>query len=71
MQEYRAYLLAPYGQVVNRIDLVCADENTARERAQQLADDHAVELWQGERKIAEYPARRRPVGLPPYRPADI
>ena len=61
MEEYRAYLLGPDGQIARRVDLMCADENAARERVQQLADDCAVELWQGGRKIAEYPARRPPL----------
>ncbi|MGY3622374.1 hypothetical protein ACVJGD_008570 [Bradyrhizobium sp. USDA 10063] len=55
MEEYRAYLMGPDGYIVSRIDLVCADEDTAKERAQQLAHDCTAELWQGERKIATYP----------------
>jgi len=48
------YLLGPDGHV----DIVCSDEDTAKERAQQLAQDNAVELWQGDRKIAVYQADR-------------
>jgi hypothetical protein len=58
MEEYRAYLLGPDGRIASRIDLICEDENAARERARQLAHDCAVELWCGDRKIAEYPARQ-------------
>lgn len=57
MEEYRAYLLGPDGRIVSRIDLLCSDEDTAKERAEQLAQDCAVELWQGDRKIATYPPR--------------
>ena len=60
MDEYKAFMLGPDGKIVSRIDLIC-DESTAREQAQQLADDCAVELWKGTQKIAEYPARRRPM----------
>ena len=60
MDEYKAFLLGPDGKINSRIDLTC-DEATAREQAQQLADDFAVELWKGTQKIAEYPARRRPM----------
>jgi hypothetical protein len=56
MEEYKAYLLGPDGHVFRRIDLVCRDENAAKERAQQLAEHSGVELWQGERKIAEFQA---------------
>jgi hypothetical protein len=58
MGEYRAYLVGPDGRIASRIDLICEDENAAREKARQLADDWAVELWFGDRKIAEYPARQ-------------
>jgi hypothetical protein len=57
MEEYRAYLLGPDGQITSRINIICVDEKTARERAQQLALDCAVELWQGDRMIAKYRAR--------------
>ncbi|MBB4428408.1 hypothetical protein GGD66_006995 [Bradyrhizobium sp. CIR48] len=57
MEEYAAYMLGPDGQIVHRVNIVCADEDTAKKRAHQLAKDCAVELWQGARKIAEYPAR--------------
>lgn len=57
MEDYMAYLLGPDGLIAARIDLVCADESAAKDRAQELAGEHAVELWQGSRKIAEYPAQ--------------
>lgn len=57
MEEYRANLMGPDGHVMSRVDLICEDEETARERAQQLAQDRVVELWQGARKIAEYHPR--------------
>lgn len=47
MQEYRAYIVDKNGHVISRIDLICADEDAARERAKQLVDGQAVELWQG------------------------
>jgi hypothetical protein len=56
MEEYKAYLLGHDGRVQSRVDLVCENEGAARERAKQLAQDCNVELWQGDRKIAEYPA---------------
>jgi hypothetical protein len=57
MQEYKAYLLGRDGRIASRVDLVCETEDAAKERAQLLAQDSPVELWQGQRLIAEY--RRR------------
>ena len=56
MNEYRAYMDAD-GHILNRIDLVCVDDDEAKERAKQLVDGHDVELWQMGRKIAEFKVR--------------
>ena len=58
MPEYRAYLISSNGRIQQRIELVCEDETTAKERAKQLVDGHDVELWQGTRKIAIFPRQR-------------
>jgi hypothetical protein len=57
MQEYRAYLIGPDGHIQDRIELVCADDDAAKERAKALVDGHDVELWQLDRKIADFKAR--------------
>jgi hypothetical protein len=54
MQEYRAYVIGSDGHVKLRIDLFCADDDAATERAKALVDGHDVELWQLGRKIAEF-----------------
>jgi hypothetical protein len=54
MQEYRAYLIGPDGHIIQRADLVCADEEAAKEHAKQLVDGHDVELWQLDRMIATF-----------------
>jgi hypothetical protein len=56
MKDYRAYFIGPDGHIENRIDLICEDEATAKERAEQLVDGQYVELWQGDRKIATFAA---------------
>jgi hypothetical protein len=56
MPDYRAYILGPDGHIQLRVELHCADEETATERAKQLVDGHGVELWDGARKIATYRA---------------
>ena len=58
--DYRVYLLGPDGRIAGRLDIVSADDDTAKERARLLAEDCAVELWQGDRKIADYPGSRQP-----------
>ena len=45
MHGYRAYIIGDDGHVQNRVDLNCGDEAEARRLAQQLVDDHDVELW--------------------------
>lgn len=54
MREYQAYVLGEDGHIEQRIDLACADDDAARERAESLVDDHAIELWQSDRKIATF-----------------
>jgi tannase/feruloyl esterase len=54
MKEYRAYVIGPDGHIVRRIDLYCADEEAAKERARQLANREPIELWQGDQCIARF-----------------
>jgi hypothetical protein len=37
-----------------RVDLICADDDAAKERARQLADGCAVELWRDEKLLARF-----------------
>jgi hypothetical protein len=54
MREYQAYVVGADGHIMQRIDLTCADDDAATERAKSLVDDHAIELWQLDRKIATF-----------------
>jgi hypothetical protein len=56
MSEYRAYLIGRNGQIVDRVDILCDDDAAAGARAQLLVDIHTVELWQGARLVATFPA---------------
>jgi hypothetical protein len=49
--------LRPDGHVQDRVDIVCADDETAKEKAKQLVDGYDVELWQLDRQIAEFKRR--------------
>jgi glutamate synthase domain-containing protein 3 len=54
MHEYRAYIIGPDGHIQRRVDLACANEETAREHAKKLVDGHDVELWEGAQKLARF-----------------
>jgi hypothetical protein len=54
MEEYRAYVIGPDDNIINRIDLRCPDEMEARRLAKVAVDGHAVELWQADRLIERF-----------------
>ena len=45
MHSYRAYLLDADGHIIDRIDLTCGDDESAKARARELMNGHPVELW--------------------------
>jgi hypothetical protein len=51
MAGYRAYIIGPDGHFLRAVELVCPDDDTAKEYAKQLVDSHDVELWEGDRKV--------------------
>jgi hypothetical protein len=55
MAEYRAYIIGVDGHFIRAVELVCPDDETAKEYAKQLVDGHDVELWQLDRQIAKFP----------------
>lgn len=58
MAHYRAYLLDQDRHVISVANLNCADEQEARERARQLVDTNAIELWCLDHRIAVFEATR-------------
>jgi microcystin degradation protein MlrC len=54
MTGYYAYFTGDEGQVTNRVIIIAANDQEAKERAKQLVDGQAVELWQERRKIATF-----------------
>ena len=58
MADYRAYIIGQDGHFVRAIQLVCPDDDTAKEYAKQLVNGHDVELWQGDRKIEVFKQTR-------------
>jgi hypothetical protein len=51
---YHAYIIGDDGHVQNRIEVLCDNDDEAKRRAEQLADGHAIELWQEGRRIATF-----------------
>jgi hypothetical protein len=54
VKEYRAYIVGPDGHLLARIDLLCADDDAARQRARALVGGHPIELWREKNLIAEF-----------------
>jgi hypothetical protein len=57
MTYFIAFRLTREGKVLDATEMYCAEEE-ARERAQALATESAVELWKGQRRIARFDAKR-------------
>ena len=57
MPDYRAYIVGTEGRFVRAIELLCPDDDTAREYAKNLVHGHDVELWQGKRRVARFQHR--------------
>lgn len=58
MPEYRASLIGEDGRVQRSVQLVCPDDETAKEYARQLVDGLAIELWQGDRQVGTFMSRQ-------------
>ena len=54
MKEYRAYVIGPDEHIISRIDILCIDQDEARQKASQLVDGHAIELWQTDQLIERF-----------------
>ncbi|MBR1122962.1 hypothetical protein JQ628_15655 [Bradyrhizobium lablabi] len=57
MPEYRACLMNDDGSVLRSVQLLCPDDDTAKEYARQLVDGHAIELWRGGIRIGQFMKR--------------
>lgn len=58
MQHYRLYVVGVDGHFIRAIDLSCADEKEAIQSAKQFIDGHDLELWQRDRLITRFAAKR-------------
>ena len=51
---YYAFIIGDDGHIQNRVGIFCTDDEEAKRFAMQLVDGDDVELWQLDRKIAEF-----------------
>jgi hypothetical protein len=56
--DYRAYVINQNGYLIARVKIACDDDASAKSRVEKLVAVHALELWDGERKIAAFEPRR-------------
>jgi hypothetical protein len=57
MTAYRVYFVDDTGHVAGPPKIVeCADDNEALQKAKQLIDGKDLEVWEGPRLIARFPA---------------
>lgn len=57
MLEYRAYLMGRDGHIMHRVNLLCDDDEGAKERCQLLVDVQVYTIEQGARLVATLPTR--------------
>ena len=53
MTFYRAYVIGQDGHFLEAVNLECASDAAAVEKAKQCINGHDVELWQGNRMITK------------------
>jgi hypothetical protein len=51
MADYRVHIIRTDGHLLGALQIVCPDDESAKQYATQLVDGHDIELWQGDRKI--------------------
>ncbi|AWL94619.1 MULTISPECIES: hypothetical protein [Bradyrhizobium] len=51
---YKVFVVDGSRQVICAAKLDCIDEQAARRRAEQMHDEHDVELWEGDRLVAVF-----------------
>jgi hypothetical protein len=57
VQHYRAYIMGWDGHILRPVELFCKNDEDAKDQARRLIDGHDIELWQLDRKIADFKAQ--------------
>ena len=55
---FNAYVIGDDGRIASRIDVLCDNDEEAIRSAEQLVDGHAIELWQGMRRVTTLEAKK-------------
>ena len=53
-----AYILGLDGHIQGHIDLLCDNDEEAKQQVEQLLDGPPIELWQQARRIATYEPKK-------------
>jgi hypothetical protein len=54
MTHYRAYFIGRDGHFMKAVDIVCDNDEAAKEQARRMADGFDVELWLQNRRIEKF-----------------
>lgn len=54
MPDYRLYFLDERGHIGGVVELACADDDEAAERAQAHSDGRPMELWRRDRQVRRF-----------------
>jgi hypothetical protein len=63
MAEYRADIVGLDGQLIRSIEIISPNDEIAKEHAKHLVEEHDVELWKGDRRIAKFD--HKPIAVSP------
>ena len=56
MKQYQLFILTLEGRVRTRYDLISADDDDVKRRAEKFYTVYAVEVWDGPRRVIRIPS---------------
>lgn len=59
MPGYYVYIIGDDGHIRDRHSIVCDNDDCAKEKAKQLDDGRAVELWHEARRVASFEPEKK------------
>ena len=54
LTKYCVYVIGADEGILGRIDLLCEDDTAAKERAERLLGEHAIELWHSDELLERF-----------------
>ena len=58
MAEYRVYVIGSEGRILSVVELVCPNDDAAKEEAKELVDRDDLAIWKGKRNLAKFKLRQ-------------